>query len=142
MVSCNANLKPNKCLFRKVLKGNRRYQRGRQKSLSRKTDKTMANEMKRKTNIEHTTLHWKLKMFTLLWFLVFFHVKKSNFCEVLNMLEISEDENIRYWGQSLTNICKRLYAQSKIVLAQVNRFCLYKFISYTCFYVKFIKPLK
>ena len=26
-------------------------------SLSRKTDKTMANIMKRKTNIKHTTLH-------------------------------------------------------------------------------------
>ena len=35
----------------------RRYQRGRQKSLSRKTDKTVANKIKRKTNIEHTTLH-------------------------------------------------------------------------------------
>ena len=31
-------------------------------SLSRKTDKTMANIMKRKTNIEHMTLHWKLKL--------------------------------------------------------------------------------
>ena len=39
------------------LKGIPRYQWGRQKSLSRKTDKTMANKMKRKTNIEHTTLH-------------------------------------------------------------------------------------
>ena len=31
--------------------------RGRQKSLSWKTDKTMANKMKRKTNIEYRTLH-------------------------------------------------------------------------------------
>ena len=30
---------------------------GRQKSLSWKTDKTMANKMKRKTNIEYRTLH-------------------------------------------------------------------------------------
>ena len=42
------------------LKGIRRYQRGRQKSLSRNTDKTMANKMKRDT--EHTTQHWKLKL--------------------------------------------------------------------------------
>ena len=41
----------------KLIKGIRRYQRGRRKSFSRKTDKTMANKMKRKTNIEHTTLH-------------------------------------------------------------------------------------
>ena len=27
-----------------------------------RTDKTMANKMKRKTNIVHTTLHWKLKL--------------------------------------------------------------------------------
>ena len=40
-----------------ILQGIRRYQKGRQKSLSRKTDKTMANKMKRKTYIEHTTLH-------------------------------------------------------------------------------------
>ena len=40
-----------------ILLGIRRYQRGRQKSLRRKTDKTIANKMKRKTNIEHTTLH-------------------------------------------------------------------------------------
>ena len=40
-----------------VLKGIQRYQRGRQKSLSRKTDKTMANKMKRKIYIEHTALH-------------------------------------------------------------------------------------
>ena len=38
-----------------------RYQRGRQKSLGRKTDKTMAKKLKLKTNIEHTTLHLKLK---------------------------------------------------------------------------------
>ena len=44
-------------LLQYVLKGIRRYQRGRQKSLSRKTDKTMVNKMKRKTNIEQTTLH-------------------------------------------------------------------------------------
>ena len=41
--------------YRMVVKGIRRYQKDRQKSLSRKTD--MANKMKRKTNIEHTTLH-------------------------------------------------------------------------------------
>ena len=46
----------------KISKGIRRYQRGRQKSLSRNTDKTMANKMKRKTNIENTTLHFKLKL--------------------------------------------------------------------------------
>ena len=34
------------------LKGIRRYQRGRQKWLIRKTDKTMANKMKRKTTVE------------------------------------------------------------------------------------------
>ena len=39
------------------IKGIRRYQRGRQKSLNRKTEKTMANKMKRKTNIQNTTLH-------------------------------------------------------------------------------------
>ena len=44
------------------IKGIRRYQKGRQKSLSRKTDKPVANKMKRKTNIEHTKLHWKLKL--------------------------------------------------------------------------------
>ena len=52
----------NSRLISDALKGIPRYQRGRQKSLSRKTDKTMANKMKRKTNIEHTTLHWKLKL--------------------------------------------------------------------------------
>ena len=41
-----------------VTKGIRRCQRGRQKSLSRKTDKTMANKMKRKT--QNTTLKTKL----------------------------------------------------------------------------------
>ena len=40
-----------------VTKGIQIYQRGRQKSFSRKTDKTMANKMNQKTNIEHTTLH-------------------------------------------------------------------------------------
>ena len=46
----------------RAIKGIRRYQRGRQKSLSRKASKTMANKMKRKANIEHTTLHWILKL--------------------------------------------------------------------------------
>ena len=47
---------------RKLLKGIRRYQRGRQKSLSRKKDKAMTNKMKRKTNIENTTLYEKKKI--------------------------------------------------------------------------------
>ena len=38
------------------LKGIRRLQRGRQKSLIQKTNKTMANKVKRKTKIDHTTL--------------------------------------------------------------------------------------
>ena len=31
--------------------------KGKDRIVSRKTDKTMVNKMKRKTNIEHTTLH-------------------------------------------------------------------------------------
>ena len=41
----------------KPTKRNSKNQRGRQKSFSKKTDKTMANKMKRRKNIEYTTLH-------------------------------------------------------------------------------------
>ena len=40
----------------------RRYQRDRPKSFSQKTNTAMANKMKRKTNIEHITLNWILKL--------------------------------------------------------------------------------
>ena len=49
---CNFLKTPN---YRVILwKGIQIYQRGRQKSLSRKTHKTMTNKMKGKTNIELT----------------------------------------------------------------------------------------
>ena len=41
------------------MKGNRRYQRGRHKSLSEKTDNSIANEMKRKTNTQNTKHYTK-----------------------------------------------------------------------------------
>ena len=41
-----------KIKYSRMLQGIRRYQSCRQKSLSRKTDKTMANQMTRKKNIE------------------------------------------------------------------------------------------
>ena len=62
IVYCECEYYEITCNFRCLIpgdaqKGIRRYQKGRQKSLIRKTDKTMSNKMKRKTKIENKTLH-------------------------------------------------------------------------------------
>ena len=51
-----------KYLVTSVLQHGKRYHKGRQNRLGGRQIKTMANKLKQKTNIEHLTLHWKLKL--------------------------------------------------------------------------------